>query len=98
MRLAAIVILAVVGTDLAGFDCSRLVASMSRSPSGEDSGANAGAPDCLCCSTADASPTVARWDRHDRLDRAHLARAAATLDGVARVPYRPPLLGPFSVL
>ncbi len=91
IRLAVILFLAVVATDLAGLDCSRLVASTDCTSPPDNFGTRADAPDCLCCSVADAEASVSAPARPARADRAPSGVPATTADGVYRRPYRPPL-------
>jgi hypothetical protein len=94
MRLAAILVVAVLGADLAGFDCSRLAMSSSACPSSADGPDDAcpESPDCLCCAVADATPETSSCAGSERIGPARFAPQATTVDGFRSVPYRPPLL------
>ncbi len=91
-RLAAILFVAVLATDLAGFDCSRLITPGMPCSSAGSPNACAGTGDCLCCTVADATPEMSPGAGYEPVGRASCAPGAATVDGVQRVPYRPPLL------
>jgi hypothetical protein len=90
VRVAAMIVAAVLCADLAGLDCAHLALQPPASAHGSDSTTDAEAPDCLCCSVAEAAgaPVLSITLRAGATSEMPVTAVA---DGVLPLPYRPPV-------